>query len=411
MSMTTLDEQLVAPDFHTDPYPVYHRLQDEEPVYWSEAWGAWVLTRYADVMSTIRDPRHFSSENRLPALLEHLSPEDRAEAAPLERHFSTKGLIHSDPPDHTRLRSLVNRAFTPRVVEMMRTRIQAVVDDLLDEVQAEGRMDIIHDLAYPLPAIVIAELMGAPPEDRDLFKRWSDEIVAFQGTGRASASVVARSQRGLIEMRDYLEMLFEGRRRQPKDDLLGVLVAAEGAGERLSRDELLSTCVTFLIAGHETTTSLIGNGLLLLLQHPADLQALRDDPTLLTSSVEEFLRYESPVQRAARRITEDFEYGGRKLKAGQTALLMFGAANRDPAQFPEPDRLDIRRKENRHIAFGYGIHFCVGAPLARLEAPIAISSLLRRMPKLRLATEMLEWQNEKAQFRCLRSLPVTFEQC
>jgi cytochrome P450 len=322
--MTTLDEQLISPHFHTDPYPAYHRLQDEEPVYWSEAWGAWVLTRYADVMSTIRDPRHFSSENRLPALLEHLSSADRARAAPLERHFSTKGLIHSDPPDHTRLRSLVTRAFTPRVVEMMRTRIQALVDDLLGEVQAEGCMDIIHDLAYPLPAIVIAELMGAPPEDRDLFKRWSDEIVAFQGTGRASASVVARSQRGLLEMRDYLEMLFDERRRQPKDDLLGVLVAAEGEGDRLSRDELLSTCVTFLIAGHETTTSLIGNSLFLLLQHPAELHALREDPSLLASSVEEFLRYESPVQRAARRITEDFEYGGQKLKAGQTALLMLG---------------------------------------------------------------------------------------
>jgi cytochrome P450 len=410
MSMATLDSQLIAAEFHTNPYPAYHRLRDEEPIYWSEAWGAWVLTRYADVIQALRDHRHFSSENRLPALLEHLRPEDRALAAPLENHFSTKGLIHSDPPDHTRLRALVNRAFTSRVVETMRPRIQALVDDLLDQVQSVGCMDIIRDLAYPLPATVIAELMGAPPQDRDLFKRWSDDIVAFQGTGRASPEVVARSQNGLLEMRDYLGMLFEQCRRNPRDDLMSGLVAAEETGDRLTRDELLSTCVTLLIAGHETTTSLIGNSLLLLLWHPEHMRALQDDPTLLPGALEEFLRYESPVQRAPRRVTEDVEYGGQQFRAGQIALLMLGAANRDPARFVEPDRLDIRRKDNRHIAFGYGIHFCIGAPLARLEATIAISEVLRRMPSIQFVGTMPDWQTEKVLFRCLRSLPVTFQQ-
>jgi len=405
-TINELDLSLVSPAFYNDPYPIYRQLRDHDPVHWSESLGGWVLTRYDDVLATIRDSDHFSSQGRMLAALESLPIEARAGLRLFEAHF-TVGLISSDPPDHTRLRSLIKKAFTPRVIEGMRPRVQAIVDELLDAVQGRGETDFVRDVAYPLPAIVIAELLGAPPEDRDRFKHWSDGIMAFQGTGRVSAEVMAWSQQSLREMRAFLGELIAQRRRAPRDDLLGLLVAAEAEGDRLTEAELLTTCVTLLTAGHETTTNLIGNGLATLLRHPAQLGRVREDAALLPAAIEEILRYESPLQRNPRRIARDIELRGKRLRRGDFVLQILGAANRDPEQFPDPDRFDIARQPNRHIAFGFGIHFCLGAPLARLEAPIAIGAMLRRFPRLTLATDALEWQ-EHGLLRALKALPVTF---
>ncbi len=406
--MIDLETELVAPSFFQNPYPIYRYMQREAPIYWSDALGAWVITRYDDVFAAVRDPARFSSAGRVTAILEHFNPAERAAIQPLEGNFAG-GLINSDPPDHTRLRTLVNTAFTPRIVENMRARVHTIVNELLDAVEARGQMDIIRDLAYPLPAIVIAEMLGVPPEDRDQFKQWADQTAAFQGTGRAEYKVALESQRSLIALREYIARMAGDRRRHPREDLLTRLVAAEEQGQKLSQEELTSTCVTLLIAGHETTTSLIGHGILALLNHPEAMQQLKQNPKLIGTAIEEFLRYDSPIQRNIRRATSDFEFGGQRFRKGQLVLLMLGAANRDPDQFPDPDKLNIARKDNRHMAFGFGIHFCVGAPLARLEGPIAITTLLKRFPELRASNAELKWQT-RGIFRYLTALPVNLGQ-
>jgi pimeloyl-[acyl-carrier protein] synthase len=403
---SNFEDELDSPAFHVDPYPVYARLRAEAPVYWSDTVGAWLLTRYDDVMATIRDPGHFSNRGRFSAVLDRLSPDDRPTFRPLESHFSV-GLIGSDPPDHTRLRGLVNRAFTPRVLENLRPRIVEIVDELLDAVQERDGMDVIRDFAYPLPAIVIAELLGAAPEDRDRFKHWSDGILSFQGTGRTTPEVLIRAQTDLLDMRAFITGLAEERRRESKDDLLSRLVEAESEGDKLTDAELLATCVTLLTAGHETTTNLIGSGLYTLLRHPDQLHRLRDDPSLMSSAVEEMLRFESPLKRNPRRIKEDFELHGQQLRKGDFVLQALAAANRDSDQFPEPNTFDISRQPNRHVAFGMGIHFCLGAPLARLEAPIAIGALLERRPRFHLATDSVEWQRHGL-LRALEALPIAW---
>lgn len=401
-----LEAELLAPAFSINPYPTYSRLRNEDPVHWSESQGAWLVTRYEDVAATIRDARRFSSRERFSAVLERLAPEDRARFDPLEQHFSV-GLLGSDPPDHTRLRHLINRAFTPRVVEELRPRVQVLVDELLDAAADRSEMDLIRDFAYPLPATVIAELLGVPAEHRDRFKEWSDGILSFQGTGRTTVETLARAQSDLLELRSFLTDLLDVRRRTPSDDLLGRMVAAEEAGDRLSPAELLTTCVTLLTAGHETTTNLIGNGINLLLRNPDQLDRLRNDPSLMPTAVEEMLRYDSPLQRNPRRAADDVEFGGRHLRKGDFVLQILGSANHDPTQFPDPDRFDIGRKPNKHLAFGHGIHFCLGAPLARVEAPVAIGTLLRRMPRVRLIDERPTWQRHGL-LRSLKTLPVTF---
>ena len=404
----TLDDQLVSPAFYQDPYPFYEQLSAQVRVAWSEALAGWVIPRYDDVVATLLDTQHFSSQGRVLAVLDRLPAGLRPKFKPFENHF-TGGLINADPPNHTRLRALVNKAFAPRASEQLRPRIQALVDEMLDaaQAQARGEMDIIRDLAYPLPAIVIAEILGVPPEARDDFKLWSDGILAFQGAGVVSPELLEHSQRHLLAIREFLADLLAERRRQPRDDLLSQLTEAEMEGDRLTPAELLTTCVTLLIAGHETTTNTIANGLYTLLRHPEQLEQLRANPALLPSAVEEILRYESPLQRNPRRMTEDLEYGGAQLRRGDYVLQMLGAANRDPSVFPNPDQFDITRQPNRHVSFAFGIHFCVGAPVARLEAPIAIGTVLRRLPGLRLASEPLEWRTHSL-LRGLGALPVAF---
>jgi len=401
------DHLLNSPEFEQNPYPLYHQLRAEAPAYWSEAWGCWLLTRYDDVVNTLRDHKRFSSVGRLTSVIEQELPEPvREQIQPLVRHYST-GLINVDPPDHTRLRGLVHKAFTPRVIERLRSHVQEIVDGLLDQVQAAGRMDVIADLSYPLPVTVIAELMGIPKNDHEQFKAWSGQIVEFMATPRPTPAILLRSQEALLALRSYFRHIFAEQQRQaPREDLISALVAVEEAGDKLAEEELLSTCVTILIGGHETTTNLIASGLWALLQHPEQLQKLRTRAELIGPAVEEFLRYEGPFQRNRRIATEDVRLNGQQIKKGELVVQFLGAANRDPAQFPEPDRLDIERSPNKHLAFGYGVHFCLGAALARLEAPLAINTVLRRMPDLQLATDKLEWQNTV--FRGLQELPVTF---
>ncbi len=401
-----LDEQLVSPAFYQDPYPFYDRLRAEAPVAWSETLGAWILTRYEHVQATLYDPRRFSSQGRLSAALERFPADTRARFKPLEDHFGI-GLIGSDPPNHTRLRALINKAFIPRIIEQMRPRLQALIDELLDALEPRGEMDLVRDLAYPLPATVIAELLGAPASERENFKRWSDGILAFQGSGVVSAELIEHSQEQLLEMRAFLTELIAQRRSQPRDDLLSRLVEAEMEGDRLTPPELLTVCVTLLTAGHETTSTLIANGLYTLLCHPAQLAQVRAKPELMPGAIEEVLRFEGPLQRNPRRAAEDLAFGGQHLGRHDYLLPLLGAANRDPEVFPEPHRFDIARQPNRHLAFGLGIHFCVGAPLARLEGLIALNTILRRLPEVRLKTAAVEWEPHTL-FRKLRALPLVF---
>ena len=394
------DPQLLA-----NPYPLYHQLRTEDPVHWSDALGCWLITRFDDVVSALRDHGRFSS-NRMSSFMGQLPEAAQDEAQPL-RDYLSKFIGLLDPPDHTRIRKLVHKAFEPNVVQRMRPWIQKIVDDLLDEVHQQGRMDVIRDLAYPLPVTVIARIIGLPEEDRAQFKKWSDDIVAFLGSGHAMPDRAEIAQRSMFEFTDYYRDIMAERRRNPKDDLISVLLAAEEDGEKLTEQELLATCVTLLAGGHETTTNLIGNGILALLRHPDELRKLKDDPSLVESAAEELLRYDTPIQRAERRAAEDIELRGSHIEKDQRVFLVVGAANRDPLEFPDPDRLDICREPNPHVAFGFGIHYCVGAPLARMEAPIAINAVLRRMPNMQLTGDTLDW-HENLAIRGVKSLPVTF---
>ena len=406
-SSSSVDQLLVSPEIYGDPYPIYHQLREQDPVHWSDAWGCWVLTGYADVIAVLRDYRRFTNVGRIASFLDQLPAGVREQIRPLYDNF-TVGMPNTDPPEHTRVRGLVNKAFSARVVEGMRPRVQQIVDDLLDQAEGGGGMEVIGDLAYPLPAIVIAETLGVPAADRDQFKAWSDDIVAFHGTGRPHIETIKKSTAALLKTKAWLLQLIEARRRQPEDDLISALVAAEERGEMLSETELVATCITLLTAGHETTTGLIGNGLLALLRHPDQLRKLRENPTLIGTAVEEFLRFDTSFLRAWRLTAEDVRIGGRSIPKGETISLMLGAANRDPAQFEDPDRLDITREPNLHTSFGWGIHFCAGAPLARREAEIAFTTLLRRFPRLTLDEEGVEWQQNNT-FHNLKSLPVILQ--
>jgi pimeloyl-[acyl-carrier protein] synthase len=399
------ETELVSEDFVRDPYPLLRQVRELDPVHWSDAIGGWLLTRYDDILVSFKDTDRFSNENRLGKAVEYLPVERRARFKPFEDHYATKGLLHSDPPDHTRMRGVILKDFTPGVVERMRPSIQAVVDGLLDEAERQGGMDVVSGLAAALPVGVIAEMLGVPPTDRHLFKHWTDMILGFQGVNKPSEECLARAQQGLMELRPYLADMIADRRRNPRADLMSKF-AAEAAAGRMSEAELINTCVTLFTAGHETTLSLISNTVLLLLQHPDQLAILRGEPDLLKPMIEEALRYESPVSRQTRLMKQDAELGGKTLRKGEIVFQMLNAANRDPAHFADPDAFAIRRPDNRHIAFGYGPHFCIGATLSRTEGAIAIGTLLRRFPGLRLIDDVPRWDTSKRNSRVLSTLPV-----
>ncbi len=394
----------MAPKVRANPYPIYHALRERDPVHFSP-FGTCLLTRYDDAVAMLRD-RRFSVEHR--NYIEDRPTNTLGEGfgpTPGERDLSNV-MLFIDPPRHTRLRTLVNKAFTPRVVERLRERVQEIVDELLGAVAEKSEMDVIAEFAYPLPVRVICEMLGIPPDDRDRIRIWSRQIAPI-----LDPIVTAEAQAGIEEAAHHLDAywdrLIEQRRGGLREDLLSELIRAEDEGHRLNHDELRSTCNLILIAGHETTMNLIGNGLLALLRHPHEKEKLRTNPGLARSAVEELLRYDSPVHLTARSAMERVEVGGKTLERGQLAVIAIGGVNRDPAHFPEPDRLDIERDPNHHIAFSAGAHFCVGATLARLEAQIAFPSLLKRLPNIKLATDDPEYR-PTITLRGLKELPVAF---
>jgi len=425
---------LLRQDVRADPYPFYTQLRSQDPIHWDEEMGFWVFSRYADIASVYNDER-FSRSQGLMRGFQRLPADEQSLAEPVYHSFS-KTMFYADPPYHTHLRGLMNNAFTPRRVEQMRPYIQRVVDDLLDVVQTKGQMDAIHDLAYPLPVMVIAELLGLPSDHRERFKKWADDLFAILGTVRHAPQLMERASQSLAEMTEYVTALSRHRRDQPQDDLLSALLsvaeedgqlacphhtngnpaASQSAGQlvrerdlssRLTQEELVANINILLSTGHETTTNLIGNGLLALIQNPDQMQKLRNQPALVFPAIEEMMRYDSPVQITYRSATEDVKIGDKHLRKGDLVNSILGSANRDPQRYSEPDRFDIARNEGRHLSFGLGIHFCIGASLVRLEAEIAFTTLLRRFPRLQLGNEDLEWQ-EHPIFRGVKSLPVYF---
>lgn len=363
-----------------DPYPAYAFIREHEPVHQAPD-GTWVLTRYDHAAAVIRDPRFGTN----PAHLAEST--DMSTQSPV-RQVGSSLMMFLDPPDHTRLRSLVSQAFTPSVVENLRPRIVALVDDLLDSVVArgDGIFDVFADLAYPLPTVVICELLGVPIEDRHQFQAWSAGASRLLDTYLDQASMLEAMTAGMELFRYFTELVDE-RRSSPGDDLLSNLIRTEDGDDRLSHAELLSTITLLFVAGFETTMNLVGNGLLALLRHPDQLTRLRDDPSLIRTGVEELLRYDGPVHVTARIATTDVELGGRVITKGEQVAVSLGAANRDPAQFPDPDRLDVARSPNRHLALGGGPHYCLGAALARIEGQLAIGAILQQLPGLHLLTE------------------------
>lgn len=350
----------------SDPYDTYDRLRTRDPVHRMRLINGWVLTRYEDVDMVLRDHRQFSKNDG--------------------REDEYRSMLHHDPPDHTRLRSLVSKAFTPRAVRELHPRVQRIVDDLLNELEGKDRFDLIESLAFPMPVTVIAEMLGVPAQDMDKFKDWSNDVsLTIEPSLREDQ--IRRVERASEELYAYFEDIIEQRRREPQDDMITALLNAEDEGDRLTHEELLGTLVLLLVAGNETTRNLIGNGMRALLKHPDQLRKLRDNSDLLDSAINELLRYDSPVQLDGRLVHSDVEVAGHRIHAGQRILCAIGAANRDPTVFAEPDKLDIERNERSHIAFGRGIHHCLGAPLAMLEARAAFSALLDRFSHIELVSE------------------------
>ena len=370
------------PSYQANPYPAYAALRAQDPVHFSLAIQAWVLTAYEDCERVLRDAETFSSSSftasgQLATVLQQQRREFPLGEVPT--------VLNSDPPVHTRLRTLLNRAFTPRAIEGLRPHIEEIAASLLaDAGGAGGRFDAVTGFAQPLPIIVIAELLGVPPSDRDQLKEWSTAIANTTNVLNTEGALEAARQ-ATVDLIAYMDEIVARRRAAPGADIMTALVQAEEDGERLSHDELLAFSILLLLAGHETTTNLIGNGLFALTEHPGQAARLRAEPELLPSAVEEFLRYDSSVQGAVRFARQTVEVGGRTIEQGSTLLLLLGAANRDPAQFREPDALDVSRSPNRHLSFGRGVHFCLGAPLARLEGDIAFRALLDRFPEPRVA--------------------------
>ena len=391
----------LLPEFHANPYPFYHALREKDPVHQSPL-GFWVLTRYDDVVTSLRDSR-YGRDGFAPLIEAVYGPETAEGNLP-------RSMLMRDPPDHTRLRSLVNKAFTPRVIEGMRARIQMIVERLLDKVQDARSMDVIDDLAYPLPVTVICEMLGVPLDDHEAIRGWSSDIArSLDAIGLlADPEIVARGVAARRNLTDYFRRLLPERRKHPQADLLSLLIAVEEQGDKLNEGELLAMCLLLFIAGHETTVNLIGNGTLALLEHPDQMAKLRDDPVLIASAIEELLRYDSPVQWTARITNSDVEIGDRTVPSGSMVIAVIGAANRDPRHFQDPDRLDIVRADNRHVSFGFGIHFCLGAPLARVEGQIALGMLLRRMPDLALQAGATTDRRKSSALRGLQTLRATF---
>jgi cytochrome P450 len=399
------DDPLGDAGFLTDPLPILHELQDRKPLYWSSAWGVWVLTRYEDTVSVLEDPATYSSESRFTTLLDRLPASVQPRIARLRRHYSY-GLIQSDPPTHTRLRRMVRDAFTPRAMAAFQPRVASLTDTLIDRFADRGSADLMEELAYVLPISVMSELMAVPAADRQLFIEWDAAISGIQATGAAQAERALAANAAIIAIEDYFLALARRRRQQPGPDLLSLMLTGHHGIEPLGDEELMAMCVGLLLGGHETTRSLIGNLMLSVLQRPALLTEVRRRPEIIPHVVEEVLRFESPIQRGWRRVIRDVQLHGQHLRAGDLVYVMLGAANRDERQFESAQDFRAERRPNQHLAFGYGIHFCVGAPLARLEAAVVLERLSDRLEDLHL-TGSVTWLPSVHQ-RTLERLDVGF---
>ncbi len=392
-----------SPAFKANPYPFYAKLRDVAPVHpvtLGDKRMVWLVTRYDDVLTVLKDDRFVKDKRSV------LTPDQMAREPWIPRFLRPieRNMLDSDAPEHTRLRALVHTAFTPRLVELMRKRIERLTDELLDAVERRECMDLIADYALPIPTTIIAEMLGVPVDDGHRFNRWSNRIVSIEPSGWGLLKAIP----SLIALLRYIRKLVRKRRAEPRDDLLSALVEAHEAGDRLSEDELLAMVSLLLIAGHETTVNLIGNGMLALMEHPEQLDRLRSDPTLIKPAVEELLRYDGPLETATERFARvDVEIAGVTIPRGSMVFAVIASANRDERQFERASELDITREPNRHLAFGQGVHFCLGAPLARLEGQIAINSLLRRTRDLRLAVPRQSLRRRPGLvLHGLQSLPV-----
>jgi cytochrome P450 len=377
---------LLDPEVLADPYPLYRRLRTEDPVHWDPYLHAWVVTRYADVVDVFQ--RFSAKRTPSPEKLAALGMEGLAPIASV----MVRQMLFLDPPEHTRVRRLAAAAFTPKRVEKMRSRIFEIAATLIETAAAKGEMDVLEDLANPLPAIVTAEIFGVPVEDYRMLKNWSENFAEMLGNFQHNPGRVAGVLRSLEAMTAYFRDAIRRQATDPQEGLVNALATAEVGGDRLSEDEVVANIIVTMVGGMETTTNLIGNGILTLLRHPLALERLREDPALMPSAIEELLRYESPSQYTARLAPEDVELGGRSIKQNQAVIAVMGAANRDPERFTDPDRLDLERRDNRHLAFAWASHFCFGAPLARIEGDAAFTTLLRRFPNLRLAPGPINWR-------------------
>jgi cytochrome P450 len=402
-----------TPETIADPFPALHHLLEHDPIHWNQPMKSWCLTRYHDVSAAYQDPR-FSADRIRPFVERQRAGSDPASAEQLEQLGDCIGLwlVFNDPPTHTRLRKLTAKAFNRRSMLALRPNIERLVDELIDQIIERGEMDFVRDFAYPLPANVIADLLGVPREHVEDLKRWSDDLAQFVLSSRANPEKYPRAAFGLQQMNALFGELIRQRRRRPGDDVIDLLIAASDHDDHLSETELLAFCVLLLFAGHETTTHFFANGLRALLLHPEQLEDLRshlDQPALVMNALHEMLRWDGPVIAVSRLLAEDIELDGKPLRRGERAYLFSAAANRDPDMFAAPERFDIRRREaDRMLSFGFGLHLCLGIHLARLEGAIGFPRLLRRLQQLRLSGDDLQWTDTMV-IRGPKTLPVRFE--
>jgi len=392
-------------DFITNPYRAYSQLRAAAPLLWADKFrnGAWLVTRYADVLAGLHDPR--LSSQRSHNLTAALPSEAQSEFETFNRIFS-RWMLFLDPPEHSRIRKLLNKEFTPNMIQRLRPRIQHVVDSLLDEVAGKSEIEFMTEFANPLPVRVIAEMLGIPAEDQSDFQIWSDDLASFFGNATSSVDTARRAQNSLVSLTEYFRVMLPERRAHKRDDLVSLLLRVEEEGEMLTGEELLAQCTLLLVAGHETTRNLLGNGLLALLQNSDQFAKLKENPALINSAVRELARFDSPVQFSGRAATEDFAWHNQEIKKGQTVILLLGSANHDGEKFSAPEQLEISRDEGMPLSFGHGTHFCIGASLAYTEAEIAFTKLLDRTSGLKLLDDVPAWRSNLS-FRGLSRLPLS----
>jgi pimeloyl-[acyl-carrier protein] synthase len=404
--MATFDPELsltrlLDPEVLANPYPLYARLREEAPVYFDPFLHTWVVTKYADVLKVLLT---FSAD-RTPSP-EQLSAMGMSSIGPIAQ-VMVKQMLFLDPPAHTRLRTLAATVFSPRRVKVLEEHIRTIADDLIDKVLDRGRMDVMSDIAESLPAIVTAELLGVPVEDHDQLKDWSKDFAEMLGNYQHNPNRIPKVLKSTEEMTRYFRARIADQKDNPQEGLIQSLLSAEIDGDRLTEEEVIANTIVTMVGGQETTTNLIGNGILTLLRNPAETEKLMSDYSQIPSAVEELLRFESPSQQTGRIAREDVVIGGQEIKKGQAIIAVMASGNRDAERFPNPDRLDIGRTDNRHLAFGWAAHFCFGAPLARMEGQIMLETMLRRLPQLELETGDLTWRDNLG-LRGLNSLPVKF---